>query len=59
MSLFIKLAPVMSDQPVLMYDGDCGFCRRWVGFARRWTHARVEYAPYQEAGARFPKIPTE
>jgi predicted DCC family thiol-disulfide oxidoreductase YuxK len=47
------------DKPFLVFDGDCGFCVRWV---RRWekeTRGRVLYAPYQEAAARFPDIPPE
>lgn len=37
-------------KPLLIYDGDCGFCKRWV---RRWssrTGERVDYAPYQQPG---------
>ena len=40
-------------RPLLVYDGDCGFCRKWV---RRWqlrTGDRADYAPYQEAAGRF------
>jgi len=43
-------------KPVLLYDGDCGFCRRWIESWRRATGERVEYAPYQEAAERFPQI---
>ncbi len=49
-------APV---RPVMVFDGDCGFCRRWIA---RWKYAtgdRVEYLPYQEAAPRFPQIPRE
>ena len=45
------------DKPVLLYDGDCGFCRRWIERWRGLTGDRIEYAPYQEAGARFPGVP--
>jgi predicted DCC family thiol-disulfide oxidoreductase YuxK len=48
-----------SDKPLLIFDGDCGFCRRWI---RRWqtiTGDRVDYAPSQEVAARFPEIPKE
>ena len=41
---------------LLVFDGDCGFCRQWV---RRWgriTGDRVEYRPYQEDATRFPEI---
>lgn len=44
---------------VLVYDGDCGFCRFWVARWKRVTEDRVDYAPYQEAGGRFPEISPE
>ncbi|OGF23707.1 MAG: hypothetical protein A2V63_13625 [Candidatus Eisenbacteria bacterium RBG_19FT_COMBO_70_11] len=47
------------DKPLLVYDGDCGFCRVWIARWRRTTGDRVEYAPYQEAAARFPEMPIE
>ncbi len=43
-------------KPVLLFDGGCGFCRHWVERWRARTGGRVEYAPSQEAGARFPKL---
>jgi predicted DCC family thiol-disulfide oxidoreductase YuxK len=46
-------------KPLLVYDGDCGFCRAWI---RRWrvlTGDRVDDAPYQDAADRFPDIPIE
>jgi predicted DCC family thiol-disulfide oxidoreductase YuxK len=42
--------------PLLIYDGDCGFCRRWIARWKRVTGARVEYAEYQRAAQRFPEI---
>ncbi|MBV9463671.1 MAG: DUF393 domain-containing protein, partial [Verrucomicrobiae bacterium] len=36
------------DQPLLIYDGECGFCSYW---AARWKHAvrgAVEFQPFQE-----------
>ncbi len=45
--------------PLLVYDGDCGFCRKWVERWKRRTGDRVDYAPYQEAASRFPQIPYE
>ena len=44
-------------KPLLIFDGDCGFCRRWIERWRGITGDLVEYAPYQEAGGRFPQIP--
>ena len=31
----------------LIYDGDCGFCRRWIARWGRSTGDRVRYLPYQ------------
>jgi predicted DCC family thiol-disulfide oxidoreductase YuxK len=43
-------------KPILIYDGNCGFCKKWV---ERWqvlTGDTVDYAPYQEVADHFPKI---
>ncbi len=42
---------------LLLYDGDCGFCRRWVARWRAATGDVIEYAPYQESGDRLPDVP--
>ncbi len=44
-------------RPVLIWDGDCGFCHYWVLRWRRMTGGQIRYAPYQEAGDAFPDIP--
>lgn len=46
-------------KPILIYDGDCGFCRRWIERWRKITGEKIDYAPYQEAAARFPTIPEQ
>jgi predicted DCC family thiol-disulfide oxidoreductase YuxK len=28
-------------RPVLLYDGECGFCRQWVARLRRWDRRGV------------------
>ena len=50
--------PIRS-RPLLIFDGDCHFCRRWIGRWKEATGERVEYAPYQEAASEFPGIPVE
>ncbi len=45
--------------PLLIYDGDCGFCRRWIVVWKRITGDRVQYASSQEVGGRFPQISPE
>src|SRR6266508_2798269 len=44
------------EKPLLLFDGDCGFCKRWVERWKSLTGHRVDFAPSQEAGPRFPEI---
>jgi predicted DCC family thiol-disulfide oxidoreductase YuxK len=44
-------------KPLLIWDGECHFCRRWIERWRLITDSEVDYAPYQEIGERFPEIP--
>jgi predicted DCC family thiol-disulfide oxidoreductase YuxK len=46
-------------KPLLLFDGDCGFCRRWILRWKGLTGPRVDYATSEEAGSRFPEIPAE
>ncbi|MGH9403491.1 MAG: lipase maturation factor family protein [Terriglobia bacterium] len=46
-------------KPLLIFDGDCGFCRFYVEYWRKLTGDRVEYAPFQQAAQAFPEIPLE
>jgi len=46
-------------RPVLVYDGRCAFCLRWVARWRRLTGERVEYVAYQDAAERFPEVARE
>ena len=43
-------------KPLLIWDGDCGFCRLWIERWREITAGAVEYATYQEAAASFREI---
>jgi len=45
--------------PLVIFDGDCGFCRFWIGRWKSITQDRVDYAPFQEVAARFPEIPKD
>jgi lipase maturation factor 1 len=47
------------DRPCLVWDGDCGFCRRSVQHLRLRLGESVEFEPYQTAHVRFPGIPVE
>lgn len=42
--------------PLLIFDGDCGYCRYSMEYARRLTGDAVGYAPYQHVLAEFPQL---
>jgi predicted DCC family thiol-disulfide oxidoreductase YuxK len=44
-------------KPLLIFDGECNFCRRWVERWREMTGERVDYAAFQEIGERYSEIP--
>ena len=46
----------MTGRPLLVYDGDCGFCLACVERGPRWIGDAVAYAPYQEVANRFPQV---
>jgi lipase maturation factor 1 len=49
------------DQAVLVFDGDCEFCRFWITRWQYRTGDAVEYIPFQDAEIprRFPEISRE
>ncbi|MBL0058130.1 MAG: DUF393 domain-containing protein [Elusimicrobia bacterium] len=52
----VLIPSVEAAKPVLIYDGDCGFCRRSVGWVRRRAGGRVEVLRREDAAARFPAL---
>src|SRR5437667_3816506 len=46
-------------KPLMIWDGECHFCKRWIERWREITAGEVDYATYQEAADRFPEIPLE
>ena len=47
----------MPQDPLVIFDGRCGFCRIWIEYWKAITGGRVAYAPSQEVGALYPQIP--
>jgi predicted DCC family thiol-disulfide oxidoreductase YuxK len=43
-------------RPLLVYDGDCGFCAYWARYWQKLTGDRVDYRPYQDVAAQYPEI---
>ena len=46
-----------SSRPLLVYDGDCGFCGYWARYWKKLTGDRVDYRLYQEVAVQYPAIP--
>ncbi|PYL27288.1 MAG: hypothetical protein DMF39_11405, partial [Verrucomicrobia bacterium] len=46
-------------EPLLIWDGECDFCRLWIERWREITARKVDYATYQEAAHQFPDISVE
>ncbi len=51
--------PQKGKKPVLIYDGDCGFCRLWIARWSPLTEEEVVYRPSQEVGENYPQISPE
>jgi predicted DCC family thiol-disulfide oxidoreductase YuxK len=43
----------MRQKPILIYDGDCGFCKYWVNRWKRQTKGKISYQPYQQMQDKF------
>jgi predicted DCC family thiol-disulfide oxidoreductase YuxK len=44
------------ERPMLVFDGECPFCRVWVEYWKRLTGEQILYEPFQEVGSQFPQI---
>ena len=49
----------MSQGPLLIFDGRCGFCRIWIEYWKALTGERVAYAASQDVGGEYPQIPAK
>jgi predicted DCC family thiol-disulfide oxidoreductase YuxK len=49
--------PATGSRPLLIYDGECGFCGYWARYWKKLTGDSVDYRPYQEVAAQYPTIP--
>jgi lipase maturation factor 1 len=46
-------------KPLMVWDGECHFCKRWIERWREITAGNVDYATYQETAHQFVEIPAE
>ncbi len=44
------------EKPLLIYDGECSFCRRWIIRWKQKGEDRFDTKPYQELEDEFPEI---
>lgn len=50
---------LIPEDPLLIYDGRCGFCRIWIEYWKAITAGKVAYAASQDVGSGYPQIPSE
>jgi lipase maturation factor 1 len=46
-------------KPLLIWDGECHFCKRWIERWQEITAGKVDYVTSQEAAQQFPEIQIE
>jgi predicted DCC family thiol-disulfide oxidoreductase YuxK len=44
-------------QNILIWDGDCGFCKFWKTRWEEKTQGIIQFSTYQEVASEFPDIP--
>ena len=47
------------DRGLLIFDGDCSFCRVWVEYWKCLTGEQVRYVPFQDVGEQFRQVSYE
>lgn len=45
------------NKPVMIWDGECGFCQYWIERWKSKTGERIDYLPFQEKASHFKDIP--
>src|SRR6266481_4517680 len=46
-------------KPLMIWDGECDFCRLWIERWREITASEIDYATYQDSAGLFPEIPID
>ncbi len=54
---FLDISPI--SKPILVFDGDCGFCRSWIHRWQSYLGDTVETLPIHEAVKQFPELKRE
>ena len=48
-----------TEKPILVWDGECGFCKYWVTRWKSLTQDKIDYKTYQEVASQFKDIPVK
>jgi predicted DCC family thiol-disulfide oxidoreductase YuxK len=54
---FTRIQHPPAERPLMIFDGECNFCRHWIHRWQRLTGPRVDYGEFQELAVRFSEIP--
>ncbi|MFT5668720.1 MAG: putative DCC family thiol-disulfide oxidoreductase YuxK [Vicingaceae bacterium] len=60
--MFSKLNQTLyppKQKPLMVFDGNCGFCKYWVIRWKKISGLGVDYKPYQEVAVNFKDIEEE
>ncbi|QSE95894.1 DCC1-like thiol-disulfide oxidoreductase family protein [Fulvivirga lutea] len=52
-----KNTPFQPAKPLLVWDGDCGFCQYWLLWLLNQTGDRINHEPYQKIADSIPGLP--
>lgn len=44
-------------RPIMVWDGECGFCKYWITNWKSKTDGRINYRTFQEVAEQFQDIP--
>ncbi|HEX5471542.1 MAG TPA: DCC1-like thiol-disulfide oxidoreductase family protein, partial [Lacipirellulaceae bacterium] len=54
MQQLLKIPP--PERPLMVYDGECPFCRARIERWREATGEQIQFVPFQEIGGKIPQI---
>lgn len=46
-------------KPLLIFDGDCGFCRYWLVKWKKVSKEKFDFEPYQKVASNYTDIPLD
>lgn len=46
-----------TEKPMMVWDGECGFCKYWIINWKSKTDDRIDYRTFQDVAIRFKDIP--